>query len=272
MREKDFRLDFAIIGVQKASTTALAQYLNQHPDLCLPASKETHYFRRPIRNGVPLKRDISHLTRHFVHCMPGQKCGEATPVYAYWPKSLDLLHEHNPALKCVLSIRHPVRRAYSAWCMEVRRGRESLSFSEAIRSGRERVRNAPMKAHTTFSYVERGYYYEQAVRLLRIFPRQQVFVLRSDMVAPTHPAMKELLAFLEVRPFQFAPILSNINPGSFDPVPGLQEDFEYLQAVFADDLKKFQELGLVDISDWLTGPPSIQSLTVDFNGSEFAQH
>ena len=38
-----------------------------------------------------------------------------------------------------MSLRDPVARAYSHWQMETDKGRETLSFSAAIREGRVRV-------------------------------------------------------------------------------------------------------------------------------------
>ncbi len=250
-----FKLDFAIVGVQKAATSALASYLSQHPDICLPETKETHYFKRPVRNGPPADRDISHLTRHYGHYLSGQVCGDATPIYCYWPNALELLSAHNPELKCILSVRHPVARAYSAWSMEVRRGRETLPFSEAIRAGRARVRTAPLGVHQIFSYVERGFYAQQAGRLLEVFQPGQVFGIRSDEVAPQHKRLAELLSFLEVGPLEFTPIGENIRPGSLEPGSSLEEDFCFLQDLYADDLRRFQGLGLVDVSDWMDAPP-----------------
>jgi hypothetical protein len=255
MPNTPFKLDFAIVGVQKAATTALASYLAQHPDICLPETKETHFFRRPARRGPPADREMSHLTRHFAHCQSGQVCGDATPIYCYWPNALNLLHAHNPDLKCILSVRHPVARAYSAWSMEVRRGRESFSFSEAIRAGRSRVQNSPLKVHQIFSYVERGFYARQATSLLKMFPQGQVFALRSDEVSPQHPRLAELLSFLQIGPFEFTPIGQNVRPGSLQSETSLEEDFDFLQNLYADDLKRFQDLGLVDVSDWIEAPP-----------------
>ncbi|MGP3699493.1 hypothetical protein [Rhodobacter sp. NSM] len=72
----------------------------------------------------------------------------------------------------ILPLRDPVERAHSHWRMEVARGNESLSFSEAIREGRARVaRNGRV-----FTYVERGFYGAQLERLETCFPREQVSV------------------------------------------------------------------------------------------------
>ena len=267
---ENFKLDFAIIGAQKASTTALASYLSQHPQLYLPETKETHFFRRPIKEEKMLDRNIEHLTRHYTGRLAGQKCGDATPAYIYWPGSLELLHAHNSQILSILSVRNPVWRAYSAWSMEVRRGRETLPFSDAIRAGRSRVTSAPFGIHPTFSYVERGFYFTQAIRCLEVFPRSQIFALRSDQVRATDTRMSELLGFLGVDAFQFSPIEENMHPGIFEMAPGLQSDFDYLYDLFIEDMHDFQQLGLIDISDWLVGPPSVDVAIRRADGARYA--
>lgn len=65
--------------------------------------------------------------------------------------------------------------------METKRRRETLSFQEAATEiGRIRVRETPTGRHRVFSYVERGFYANQIERLLKYFPREQLFFVRTD--------------------------------------------------------------------------------------------
>lgn len=251
---KPFKIDFAIAGTQKAGTTALAQYLGRHPDLFLPVSKETHYFRRSLGPDGPTDRPISHLTRHYVTAPPGALLGDATPVYMYWPHCLQLLRLHNPELMLIVSLRHPVERAWSAWSMEYRRGRETLPFSEAIREGRTRVSEAPKGVHLIYSYVERGFYARQIENLLKVFDRDQVFFLRNDQINATHEAMQKLQIFLDVDPVTFAALETNVHPSSLPPGPGLAADYAYLQSLYQNDIFRTAELSGLDLNDWYEVP------------------
>ncbi len=40
----NFKVDFIGIGAQKAATSWIAKCLIEHPEICLAASKETHFF------------------------------------------------------------------------------------------------------------------------------------------------------------------------------------------------------------------------------------
>ena len=248
------QLNLAIIGVQKASTTALALYLNQHPKIYFPPIKETHFFRRPLTEQGPAGRDVGRLTQRFTDAPDGSILGDGTPIYIYWPHALELLKAHNPQIKLIISLRHPVERAYSAWSMERRREREPLSFSDAIRSGRARVQDAPFGVHNIYSYVERGFYADQLARVFGLFHRDQVFIMRADQVTAANPIMRSLQSFLDLEPIRFQAINDNVNPSSLPSAPGLREDFTYLQELYQEDLARLADMIDIDISDWATVP------------------
>lgn len=248
------KLGLAIIGVQKASTTALALYLNQHPDIHFPPIKETHFFRRPLTPDGPADRDIALLNQRYVEAPRDAHLADGTPIYIYWPHALELLKAHNPDIKIIISLRHPVERAYSAWSMERRRGREPLNFSDAIRSGRARVQDAPFGVHNIYSYVERGFYAEQLRRVFQLFEKDQVFILRSDQVHAETEVIHDLQRFLDLEPIAFEKLESNVNPSSLPMQPGLEDDFDYLQTLYSDDLAQLTDMVELDISDWTIAP------------------
>ena len=250
----DVQLSLAILGVQKASTTALAQYLGQHPKIYFPPIKETHFFRRPLTPDGPAPRNPDLLNQRFIEAPADALLADGTPIYMYWPHALDLLKAHNPDLKLIISLRHPVERAYSAWSMERRRKRETLTFSAAIREGRARVRDAPFGVHKIFSYVERGFYAQQLKRVFALFDRDQVFVLRADAVSSESPVMTKLQSFLGVMPIQLQPIKDNVNPSSLPATAELEADFAFLQDLYSDDLVVLRDMLEFDISDWMTAP------------------
>lgn len=247
-------LNFAIVGVQKAATTALARYLDQHPLICLPPSKETHFFRRSFSGGRAEPRDEAHLTRHFSHCSKRAFVGDATPIYSYWPYSLELLAKHSPRVRCILVLRDPVLRAFSAWNMEVARGRERLSFSTAIRQGRCRVAQSPLGVHKIYSYVERGFYHGQIERLYQQFPKDQIFVLRSDTVKHDSSVLAALTQFLELPDFNYQPINEHLAPGAIGRQPENIDDFFYLHDLYRADLQALEPLISFSIRDWIENP------------------
>jgi hypothetical protein len=170
-------VNFLIAGVQKGGTTALFDYLSDAPDIVLSRIKEVHFFDDETQDWT--RPDYAAYHANFDE-PAGRPCGEATPIYAYWPNSLERIRAYNPGMRLILVLRDPVERAWSHWKMEFARGAESAPFAWCIRQGRQRLFDAkPWGHHREFSYVERGFYGEQLERLLALFPRDQVLVLRS---------------------------------------------------------------------------------------------
>src|SRR5262249_46946340 len=171
-------VDFFIAGVQKGGTTALNTIMRQHPAVQIPIIKELHFFDNDTLDWQA--PDYALLNDNFRWDSQNVVRGEATPIYTYWPNALERLRAYNPAAKLIIALRHPIHRAYSHWRMETSRSAETLGFSEAIRAGRARVRNATNSVHRVFSYVERGFYLDQIARLRNLFPAKQLHFLRTD--------------------------------------------------------------------------------------------
>jgi hypothetical protein len=171
-------VNFIIAGVQKGGTTALYEYLADEGDIALSRAKEVHFFDDETQDWS----NPDYGAYHAAFAAPGDRpCGEATPIYVYWPNSLERIRAYNPAMRLILVLRDPVRRAWSHWQMEYARGAETKPFAWCIRQGRQRLFDGvPWGHHREFSYVERGFYGEQVERLFALFPRDQVLILGSE--------------------------------------------------------------------------------------------
>lgn len=235
-------VSFVIAGVQKGGTTALFDYLGDYPDLALPAVKELHFFDDDRREwGRP---DYADYHARFPPAA-GRPCGEATPIYAYWPNSLERIAAYNPAMKLIVVLRDPVQRAWSHWRMEYARGAETRPFSWCIRQGRQRLFDAePWGHHREYSYVERGFYGEQMARLYGLFPRSQVLVLTSDALRSRHAAtLGEVRAFLGLASAP-APPSRDVHVGRAMDYPSdlTADDIAHLRRVYAPDAERLAAL------------------------------
>jgi len=171
-------VDFLIAGVQKGGTFSLYRLLERHPQVSLSKTKEVHFFDDEV-NVDWSSPSYNRYHRNFPHRSEGKVRGEATPIYIYWPGALERIRAYNPNIKLVLLLRDPIERAYSAWCHQRRKGRETLSFSAAIREGRERVTDTKGFGNRHFSYVERGFYEAQLRHALDLLPAANVLLLDS---------------------------------------------------------------------------------------------
>jgi hypothetical protein len=240
---KASKVDFMVIGAQKAGTTALFDHLKDDPQLNLSKIKETHFFDNEQLDWARPDYGLYHA--RFDWDRPGLK-GEATPIYIYWPESLERLSAYNPDARLILMLRDPVRRAFSHWQMEYARGIDATPFAWAIREGRTRVAEAPYKHgnHRVFSYVERGFYGAQVQRLLTLFPRDQVLFERADALKSDPAAvLARVCDFLRLGPPPPAAprTVHAARPMNYGSAL-TAEDETYLRNVYAQDLDLLETL------------------------------
>jgi hypothetical protein len=104
--------NLVVIGVSKAGTTSLFEYLGRHPDVGLSDHKELRYFT-PLRYGEPLE-PLASYARHFRHCVNERYAVEATPGYFYGGRPLArTMRQTCGPVRVVLSLREPGDRCWS---------------------------------------------------------------------------------------------------------------------------------------------------------------
>ena len=177
-----------IIGTQKGGTTSLFNYMVQHPAVLAPLSKEVHYFDLNYQRGPTWYRARFPYTYQL---RTGTSITlDASPYYLVHPLVPQRAARQLPDVKLIALLRDPVDRAFSHYQHEIRGGRESLSFPDAVAAEaerlageEERLRDGPdyySYNHHRYSYLLRGQYIEQLRRWMEHFPRAQLLVLQSE--------------------------------------------------------------------------------------------
>jgi hypothetical protein len=233
---------FLIAGAQKGGTTALYDYLCDMGDVALSREKEPHFFDDEAQDWA--RPDYRAYHAQFDD-PAGRPCGEATPIYLYWPNSLERIAAYNRAMRVILVLRDPVERAWSNWRMEYARGPETLPFAEAIRGGRMRLfETEPWGFDREFSYVERGFYGEQVERLFGLFPREQVLILKSeDLSGDPGPSLARIRAFIGLPPAPAPPPRRSHVGVEMDYGSQLTaEDAAFLRRLYAKDDARLKAL------------------------------
>ncbi|MFI5935236.1 sulfotransferase domain-containing protein [Actinoplanes sp. NPDC051494] len=201
--------DFLIAGVPKAGTTALHAALVRHPGLFLPAVKEPKFFLtdgRPPASGGPgdVQTYQEHVWRRdryealFDAAPPGALRGEATPFYLYDNGTHDRIRALVPDAKLIVLLRDPVDRAHSNWTHLWNAGLEpEADFLTACRA--EERRRADGWADF-WHYVSLGLYGRQVQHLYKVFPREQVLLMRyRDLKDAPAATLDRVCAFLGVQ-------------------------------------------------------------------------
>jgi hypothetical protein len=239
------RVDFVIGGTQKGGTSALDSFLRQHPEICMSTTrKELHFFDREAENA-----DYKEYHANFKPKPQHRVFGEASPIYMYWETAPDRIWKYNPKMKWILALRNPIERAFSAWNMETKRGKEKLSFAEAIEKESERCREALPLQHRVYSYIDRGFYAHQVRRLFKIFGQQNVLVLLSEELRNAHQeTLRRVFEFLGVDSSFVPPEASVFEQEYSDKIDNQLR--AHLIDTFQADIKELEKLIEKDLSSW----------------------
>lgn len=125
--------NLVVIGVSKAGTTSLFEYLGMHPDIGLSETKELRYFT-PLRYGEPVAPPSTYA-EHFRHCLGSRYAVEATPGYFYGGRAIArAMRETCDSMRVVLSLREPGDRCWSWFRFVKSRMRipRELTFDEYV--------------------------------------------------------------------------------------------------------------------------------------------
>lgn len=204
--------NFLLIGVPKAGTTSLYNYLRQHPQIYMPPEpyKEPNFFafegeklnfRRPGDNQPWLHQYTITDLKAYQGLFQGVKdevaIGEASVLYLYLSKAPAAIKHYIPNAKLIAILRHPVERAFSHFIHSRRNGREWLTdFSQALQAEEKRIAQnyAP-----TWYYQQIGFYHRQLKRYFDIFDSSQIKVcLYEDWKSNPIRFIQDIFRFLEV--------------------------------------------------------------------------
>jgi hypothetical protein len=191
--------NFLIIGSQSAGTTSVYNYLKQHPQMYVSPIKETHFFVHDgqnlelLRHLTPGITSLAAYQALFQDVSEHKAIGEASPLYLVDPHAAARIRHYLPEAKLIAILRDPAERAYTAYWMRVRDGRENRSFEQAID---EEMRGLDVALR---GYVRWGFYATHLKTYLALFDRAQLAIcLFDDLRADPAEFMRELFRFLEV--------------------------------------------------------------------------
>ena len=225
--------NFFIIGAQKAGTTSLYRYLDQHPEIYLSPVKEPRFFAREIdphgevvvkRFGGPSRRQPPRLAnldayRALFRGVKGERAiGEASPTYIYAPGTAGRIKKYVPGARAIALLRNPADRAYSAYLHAVQIGSEPLTdFAQALQREEDRIRD---NWGYVFHYRNRGLYHGQLERYFEALGRENVGVwLYEDLTDDPAGLVRDVSDFLGVDDTFIPDTSSKHNPAGV-PVSG----------------------------------------------------
>lgn len=216
--------DFFIVGAPKCGTTAMQDYLSQHPDIFMPDAKpplyrgkELHFFGSDLKANRKILTKEEYLS-HFREAKDEKRVGEATVWYLYSKRAAFEIKEFNPSSKIIIMLRKPVEMLYSYHSQLVYNGDEFIEdFRAALHAEPDRKRGllGPRQSSIPierFFYREVVRYHEQVKRYFDVFGRENVhIIIFDDFETDISRVYRETLRFLDVDE-DFEPSFKVINP------------------------------------------------------------
>lgn len=206
----DLRLlpNLLIIGAAKSGTSALHNYLGEHPQIFMSTPKEPRFFlvwNNPEQWAIhDHENRMEHNTYYtverynevFTNGRNYPVRGESSTAYLANPSCAYKIKELVPDTKIIAVLRNPAERAFSNYVMYKNWGIEKMDFEAAVYEEMKTGRGSypqPMK------YLYLGKYAESLKVYFSLFREEQVRVyLYDDFLVRPAAFLKDIFSFLEV--------------------------------------------------------------------------
>ncbi len=201
--------NFLVVGAAKSGTTAIYEYIRQHPQIYLTPLKETNFFAldgTPPRFAGPradiLNRDalwrIEDYRRQFQGVTTETAIGEVCPRYLFTPGTPARILRRLPDVRIIAILRNPADRAFSGYSMYRRDGLEQAStLAAALADEPRRIRdNWAYGIHRQY-----GFYGAQLAEYYDYFPPEHIrCYLYDDFNVDPVALLSDLFHFIGVDP------------------------------------------------------------------------
>ena len=202
--------NFFIIGVSKAGTTSIYYYLKQHPEIFMSPIKEPNFLVcKPSKSlnvfpgcgpgDVESTIWIDNL-EDYLALFSGSRhekvLGEASLSYMYSDSACGNIKKNYPNAKVLAVLRNPIERAYSHYLHLARDERERLTFEEALKAEKERIKRG---WEFSWHYFNMGLYYRQLLPYFEMFGEENIkVVLYEELECSPRILMSSLYEYLGV--------------------------------------------------------------------------
>lgn len=192
------------MGAAKSGTSALCDYLGQHPQIYVPRQKELHYFNTDLIVAGRRAYDLPRYLAYF-NGKTSFLCGEGSVWYLYSAEAPYHIHRHNPNAKILISLRNPAEALWSLYTHRQFRGNphaRRLDLRQLLNRERKILKRCQLlkkRVSVADLYLDIVRYSPQVRRYLELFGYRQVkIVLYEQFCANPLAVYKDILQFLEV--------------------------------------------------------------------------
>lgn len=229
MKKENRQPNFLIVGVAKAGTTSLYEYLRKHEDIYMPdIVKEPGFFStetlKKVHGFHKFNTFKTYLTL-FKNVKDEKLIGEASVAYFnYHLESIPKIKNHLGDIKIIIILRDPVDRCISSYQYALRSGKENRTFQEVIEADFNSI-NAYDFSKTKFHYVLEGMYYDKLKAFKDNFSNVKI-IFQKDLKHDTKKTVSEVFNFLGINKNQTVLLNNEYNKGGW--VPENQKMYNWL--------------------------------------------
>ena len=195
---------FFIVGAPKCGTTALSEYLREHPNVFMCSPKEPFYFATdfPVYANANANNHEEYLALFSSANDIQYVIGEASAIYLYSNNAIQNIHDKYPDAKIIVMLRNPVDLAYSIHSQNCfGKGEDENDFNKAwdLIEKRKNGCEIPKRCRDRkmLYYDEIARLGDQFERVIEIIPSENVLTIFSDdFFSDTKSVYKNVLNFL----------------------------------------------------------------------------
>jgi Sulfotransferase family len=197
---------FIIAGERRSGSTTLYEILKQHSEVGMFHQSDYDFFIEPelFSRSPPEAHKIKSwnethpISRYkdlFSHL--NGKIGQKDADLLWWRPSHERLARLLPDTRFIFILRNPVKRAESQYYNELGKGRENLSFKEALAREEKKTLTDWQKLH--LQYKERGCYAKSLEHFYKFIPKHRVkVIILEELFNNWKDVMTEICDFLEI--------------------------------------------------------------------------
>lgn len=214
-----------IVGQPKSGTTALHQFLGQHPEIYMSSIKEPHFFCSDFhlesdraygkKRFFDFRSESAYL-QLFNRTGEAKVIGESSTNYLYSQVAAEKIYNFNPDAKIIIILREPAKYLYSLHSHYVKFTEENepdFLTALALESDRkqEKVSSPRVTTPSYLYYSQRVQYYQQVKRYCdRFKPEQIKVIVFEEFKSNNEQVYQDILEFLGVNP-SFTPEYGTVN-------------------------------------------------------------
>ncbi|MEM9413929.1 MAG: sulfotransferase [Planctomycetota bacterium] len=196
--------NFFIIGAPKCGTTALSDYLRDHPRIFMPVYKEPHFYNTDHPKIRGFKDRDKYLALFDEAGDAYDAVGEASIHYLRSEEAVPNILEHHPDAKFIVMVREPVaflRSWHNQLLYSLMENEKDFAKAWALRIERRTGKSIPVSCPhpMLLDYEAAASFGAQVERLLSHVAKEQVLFIRfEDFIADNRKWYLAALDFLGV--------------------------------------------------------------------------